>query len=120
MMYEINRVDQKDPGLDRRWFFDEEMDLLVWLDGEHIHGFQLCYDKLGDQRALTWFIDSGFQHNRVHERDEKIGVFRGAALLVRDGVLDTHRVAARFKDLSADIDAGISRFVYEKILQVGQ
>lgn len=118
MLYEIGNLDQKDPGLLRRWFFDDEMDLLVWLDGDRIHGFQLCYDKTGDQRALTWFSDRGFTHNRVDERDDKIGIFRGTALLVSDGVLDSERVAARFKALSADIDADISAFVYEKILQV--
>ena len=119
-MYEINRVDQKDPGLVRRWFYDDDMDLLVWLDGEQIHGFQLCYDKLSDQRALTWFVDRGFQQNRGYEKNKKIGVFKGSDLLIRDGVLDSSRVSARFKELSADIDNDISGFVYEKILQVGQ
>lgn len=34
---------------------DDFFDLIVWYDpnGE-IHGFQLCYDKGGRERALTW------------------------------------------------------------------
>ena len=38
---------------DRRWIADEYFDLIVWYeDDQTIHGFQLCYDKPGRERAL--------------------------------------------------------------------
>lgn len=118
MLYEINHVDQKEADWQRRWFFDREMDLLLWLRDGEIRGFQLCYDKTGDPRALTWFAERGFAHNRVEERDEKRGVFRGSPLLLRNGVWDPRRLAAQFQSKSAGLEAGIATFVYEKILQV--
>ena len=39
----------------RRWFTDEEFDLIVWYgDDRSLVGFQLCYDKQDRERALTW------------------------------------------------------------------
>ena len=43
----------------KRWFFDHEIDLLIWLNADNeIVGFQLCYDKLNNPHALTWFKDT--------------------------------------------------------------
>jgi hypothetical protein len=39
----------------RRWFSDEEMDLIVWYDDAGtISGFELCYDKSRTERAISW------------------------------------------------------------------
>jgi hypothetical protein len=39
----------------RRWFSDEEMDLIVWYgDDGAISGFELCYDKSKAERAVSW------------------------------------------------------------------
>ena len=57
MLSEIEKVRQV-PGEDfRRWFTDENMDLIVWYDDSssgRITGFQLCFDKRYVQRCLTW------------------------------------------------------------------
>jgi hypothetical protein len=51
---------------DRRWIADEYFDLIVWYeDDQTIHGFQLCYDKPGRERALTWTRAGGFQHTAI-------------------------------------------------------
>ena len=39
----------------RRWFRDDNLDLIVWYDdSSEISGFQLCYDKYDRERAITW------------------------------------------------------------------
>ncbi len=57
MLNEIERVRQI-PGEDfRRWFTDENTDLIIWYDSSpngRITGFQLCFDKKSVQRCLTW------------------------------------------------------------------
>ncbi|MFW5812247.1 MAG: hypothetical protein ACOCWS_04610, partial [Alkalispirochaetaceae bacterium] len=67
MLSEIKPVRQVPGEGFRRWFTDEEMDLIVWYDGEdqeQIEGFQLCYDKEVLERALTWRPEAGFTHHK--------------------------------------------------------
>ncbi len=56
MLKEIEGVRQIPEDGPRRWFVDDNMDLIVWYDETHseITGFQLCYDKKSVQRCLTW------------------------------------------------------------------
>jgi hypothetical protein len=56
----------------RKWMFDDYFDLYLWYqpDGT-VFGFQLCYDKDRDQRALTWDRAGKFQHNRVDAGEAK-------------------------------------------------
>ena len=56
MLVEIEGVRQIPEEGFRRWFVDENMDLIIWYDEdlETILGFQLCYDKKSVQRCLTW------------------------------------------------------------------
>lgn len=56
MLVEIERVRQIPDDGPRRWFVDENMDLIIWYqtDLSTITGFQLCYDKKSVQRCLTW------------------------------------------------------------------
>ena len=40
---------------DRCWITDDYFDLFVWYHADcTIHGFQLCYGKPTNERALTW------------------------------------------------------------------
>ena len=51
---------------DRRWLSDEYFDLIVWYDSmRRIQGFQLCYDKLGRERAFTWKARCGYSHAAI-------------------------------------------------------
>ena len=56
MLKEIEGVRQIPEDGPRRWFVDENMDLIIWYteDLSSITGFQLCYDKKSVQRCLTW------------------------------------------------------------------
>jgi len=118
MLYEIKRIDQKDPGLKRRWFYDEQMDLLVWFDEEEkIAGFQLSYDKLTNPHTLTWFKNKGYRHNILDIERNKIGRRKGIPiLLLPNGLFEKDKVAEDFKKNSTDIDNQVSKFVYNKIL----
>ena len=54
MLTEIEKTRQIPGEGIRRWFRDDELDLIVWYgDDGSIEGFQLCYDKLQHERALT-------------------------------------------------------------------
>lgn len=68
LLTEIKRPRQIPGELARRWFTSETMDLIVWLDAEKtVQGFQLCYGKPVQERALTWDSGKGFSHLAVDD-----------------------------------------------------
>ena len=71
---------------DRRWIADEYFDLIVWYEAAGaIHGFQLCYDKPGRERALTWTRERGFSHTAIDSGESRPTANR-TPILVPDGV----------------------------------
>jgi hypothetical protein len=122
MLAEHTNVSQISGEPRRRWFADDYFDLIVWFDeSDEIVGFQLCYDKSRNERALTWFKQSGYMHHRVDDGEHTIDVIRKATpILVSNGIFDHEEIAGLFRAQSTEIEERISRFVYEKISQFQQ
>jgi hypothetical protein len=82
--------------LDRRWISDDYFDLIVWYEPDRqIHGFQLCYDKLRRERALTWTHQRGFRHSAV-DTGEHTPTTNQTPILVAGGAFPVERVKAEF------------------------
>ena len=117
MLTEIKDVRQFEDDNLRRWFTDEFFDLIVWYDQqERISGFQLCYDKAHNERALTWRLEDGYSHTRIDD-GEIPGQIKMTPILVPDGVFDKTDIAERFKEQGSQVDSGIVSLVYEKLLE---
>lgn len=105
----------------RRWFADRYFDLIVWYaaPGGEVTGFQLCYDKPGSQRALTWKASRGYRHERVDD-GETPGGFKMSPVLVPDGVLDTESLVRRFRSAAERIDAQVRDLVLGRLESYGR
>jgi len=115
MLTEIHNARQVEGEGFRRWFTDDYFDLIVWYgDQGDMLGFQLCYDKLGKERALTWTHEHGFQHNRI-DAGEVPGSPKMTPIVVSDGAFNRDPVAERFRSASTGIEASIAGFVYETV-----
>ena len=100
----------------RRWFCSAELDLIVWVnDAEEPVGFQLCYDKLTGERAITWRAGRGFDHAAVDSGDDMPTPYKGTPILVADGIFDNNRVADTFKEASPDVPEPIRTFVADAL-----
>ncbi len=97
MLRELQHVRQVPGEGYRRWFSSPYFDLIVWYGEDHAFaGFQLCYDKPGKERALTWQrgrlshlgVDNGEGPDRRH---------KGTPVLVADGCFDAQAVLPRFE-----------------------
>lgn len=66
MLREFVHVKQEIIGR-RRWFQDDDLELIVWYDpGGAVVGFQICYGADdNEERALTWRNGLGFAHDRI-------------------------------------------------------
>ncbi len=117
MLTEFKDVRQrKEEGL-RRWFFDDYFDLIIWYDAERqVEGFQLCYEKNYDERALTWLKETGFSHDAIDSGEDVPG-HKQTAILVSDGLFDKKAIASKFKEASKNIDPTVADFVYKKLME---
>jgi hypothetical protein len=119
MLYEIKNVSQYKNELKRRWFFDHDIDLTVWVDLENrIDSFQLCYDKIQNFHALTWKKNFGFKHNRVDDGEDlnSIGNYKSIPILLMDGHFEKERIIEIFSKNCLNIPKFISKFVLEKLM----
>jgi hypothetical protein len=116
MLYEIQNARQVEGEGFRRWFTDEYFDLIVWYNDNDRRpiGFQLCYDKAGRERALTWTVEHGFQHDRI-DSGETPGHFKMTPIIIADGAFNPHPVAERFRQACTSIDSAIASFVLDRI-----
>ena len=117
MLREIANVRQIEGEPRRRWFQDEQLDLVVWEDpGQGVFGFQLAYDKQRDEHALTWMAGFGFSHERVDDGEGRPGRYKGTPILVSDGTFNMEDLAPNFLNLSEGLDKGLRDFIYKKLL----
>jgi hypothetical protein len=102
----------------RRWFRSDDLDLIVWYDDAGSpSGFQLCYDKLRSEHALTWTSERGFLHTAVDD-GERVGLwYKETPILVADGHFNVNRLCERFAAASAALPDEIAEFVAGKLTQ---
>ncbi len=116
MLCEIKNVKQYDGEPQRRWFVDDYFDLIVWLSkNKEVIGFQLCYDKLKNQHALTWHKHTGYIHNRVDDGEQKPGKYKATPVLVTDGKFESEAVAEIFKRESKTMDKELAHYIYQML-----
>ena len=117
MLYEIKDVRQIKGEGKRRWFTSDNFDLIMWYgDDGSIDGFQLCYDKMGKERALTWRPGDRYSHMKI-DSGELWPTFNKTPILVADGVFNKKLVLAQFQKESSIVDKNIKEFVSNKIKQ---
>ncbi len=120
MLNEIQDVTQYETGKHRRWFHDDNFDLYTWEtpDGA-LQGFQLCYAKLGKERALRWSPEVGYSHEGVDAPEDKPGRSM-SALFVADGVFDANNVETIFENAALEMPDKFRRFVLDRIRAYSQ
>jgi hypothetical protein len=117
MLMEIKDVRQIPEEGFRRWFRDDEFDLIVFYPtqgSEEIIAFQLCYRKDGQERVLTWRSRGGHSHNRIDD-GEVTYHSKMTPILVADGVFQKEEVLNRFRAASHNLDKRLIHFIEESI-----
>jgi hypothetical protein len=100
---------------DRRWFSDEELDLIVWFDGDGgVRAFQLYYNLSSEERALVWSREGGYRHHRVDSGEES-PLRNRTPILLADGPFSAGQVITRFQVAAADLETGLRAFIFEKL-----
>lgn len=117
MLIEMRNVRQIKGDGYRRWFSDDYFDLYVWYEDEDLKnllGFQLCYNKLKNEHAITWTKKAGFKHETVDDGESNASANK-TPVLVSDGAFDSRTVSERFCSASGDIDKHVAHLVYKTL-----
>ncbi len=118
MLREWKGVRQRPDEGFRRWFTDEEMDLIVWYDSDRrVKGFQLCYGKQTDQHAMTWLSRGGFTHAKVDDGESRPIGSKSTPILVQDGHIDSERLTHDFVSRATEVEEPIRNLVVKKLGQ---
>jgi len=117
MLREIRDVKQIPAEPKRRWFSDEDFDLIVWFEPEdEMIGFQFCYDKESEQKALTWLKEEGYQHCRIDDGDNP-GKMKASPVLEANGHFDREGIGRRFMENKGDVPEKTAHRIYDRILR---
>ena len=99
----------------RRWFRDERFDLIVWFEGDQILGFQLCYDRAGRERAVTWLPTSGYSHDRIDSGGDRPGLHPARILLPEPLNSFPHAELTLLEGAAAGLEPALREFVLSKL-----
>ncbi len=105
----------KEGDLPRRWISDDFFDLIIWYQPDEIvHGFQLCYDKGREERALTWVAGRGFNHSRIDPGDD-LPTDNRTPVLIHGGAFPAGFVTEEFRKRSVDLPPAIRHLVLSRL-----
>ena len=99
----------------RKWMSDDFFDLIVWYaPDQSVHGFQLCYDKDEEEKAITWIRGKGLQHSLV-DTGEVLPTENHSPVLVHGGAFPATRVRGEFLRRSVNLSPKLRRLVLSKL-----
>jgi hypothetical protein len=99
----------------RKWMTDDYFDLYVWYEDDgSIHGFQLCYDKAGDPRALTWVQNGTMRHQRIDDGEDSPEANR-SPILTQSCPFERVPLRTAFLTRTVEIEREIRALVLAKI-----
>lgn len=118
MLREVLHTRQEKGQRKRRWFSSRDEDLIVWYSEDGgIFGFQLCYDRQGRERAITWDAERGFTHNIIDDGEAVGMAHKQSPILVADGAFDAAAMSGHFCEICQGVPKDIMDFVAKKLAE---
>lgn len=120
MLTELSDARLESGNRSRRWFADTNMDLTVWYEADGaIAGFQLCFDRLHAEHALTWWSRTGHSVHAVDDGENRPGRPKASPILTPDGDARICSVLlAEFQQRAVEIDCQVAHFVEFRLREV--
>ena len=99
----------------RKWFFSNDLDLVVWFDTEGMPcAFQLAYDKYKGEHSISWNAESGYRHYVVDD-GEHSAMRSDTPFLYANGPFRKDAVLEKFLVQSGNLPHTIVQLVEEKL-----
>lgn len=96
-------------------FADDYFDLSLETDrAGNPRAFQLCYNLISDEHALTWSTTGPTRHLKVDQGEDKATINR-APILVADGECPVETLTREFSHRSKSLPPETQEFILSKI-----
>jgi hypothetical protein len=118
MLRELSGVQQIKGEPLRRWFYDHDIDLVIWQDDSgEIVSFQLAYDKTLDEHSLSWHRDRGTKHYVVDDGEGE-GLSKRTPFLNLNRAADPIKVLDKFLSRSLEMQRDVADFVVARLREM--
>jgi hypothetical protein len=112
MLFELRNTRQIAGELPRKWYFSQDLDLVVWFDIAGVPcAFQLAY---GEQ-SISWHFEKGYKHYVV----DNSGWF-ATPLLREGGRFKKDKVIKQFIALSSELPLAVTELVANKLREFNE
>jgi hypothetical protein len=115
VLEEMTGVKPDKDGTPRRWFADGDFDLFVWSRGGKLDGFELCYDKKGSERAVSWAEGKGWSRALIDQGEDNPSKNNSPIWLKDEGDFDARGLVVRFEQAAGKLDPAVYDFVRSKL-----
>jgi len=111
MLRELLNTRQIKGELPRKWYFSEELDLVVWFNPAEIPcAFQLAYDKNSYEKSISWHFEKGYRHYVVNNSR-----WFATPLLNEGGLFKKDKVLKQFLALSSELPLPVAELVSSRL-----
>jgi hypothetical protein len=115
MLREIPNTKQVAGEPPRKWYFSQDLDLVVWFDPAGVPcAFQLAYDKYKGEHSIAWHSERGYRHSIVDDGERQAGDFE-TPLLYANGPFKKDSVLEKFLKLSEELPSAVKDLVVKKL-----
>jgi len=117
MLIELIKKNSQEGELTKRWFFSQEIDLVIWVDiNEKPCAFQLAYDKYKSEKSFSWHHKRGYRIYKVDDGEHASLWNKSPMLLLySSNEFEKKKVMKVFQEQSVNLPEVISSFVLRKI-----
>jgi len=99
----------------RRWYTDEDTDLIAWLEKSRIVGFQLAVPGGTKPNVVTWHEGHGLSVSSLDDGEGRPGRPKGTPVLVAGNAIDSAGVLRHFGTVSAELPGELAELVEQKL-----
>lgn len=120
MLKECHAVRQIPGEPFRRWYNDNETDLVVWLEQYRIIGFQLLVPREGNRVVITWHEGHSPTLAGLDDGEGRPGRPKMTPLLTDCNGSNTAEMMRHFRAVSAELPSGLAQLVEQKVAELGK
>lgn len=102
----------------RRWYTDNDNDLVVWLDQYRIRGFQLLVPGSCGRTVITWHETERPMVAGLDDGEGRPGRPKMTPILIHKDTIDVGKVLRQFKGISEELPSGLAELVEHKIAEL--
>jgi hypothetical protein len=115
MLKEVKATRQNQGEPFRRWYTDNDTDLIVWLKQYEIVGFQLTVPAGTERDVLTWHEGKSPRVEGLDDGEGRPGRPKMSPMLTqRHGVVPTE-ILHHFREVAAELPSGLSALIERQI-----